>query len=219
MTTVTLWTAAGVLGIGALVTVGIDTQRVLPLRQPLDASVPRLIAGHVGRDVEISASEQAVAGMTDYLMRNYSLPERADSGGYDYSVYVGYYASQRQGRTIHSPKNCLPGAGWEALQNTMHTVELSSGGQAVVNRYLLRRGDQAALVLYWYQGRGRIEASEYRVKLDLLTDAVLRQRSDEALVRVVVPVTTTEDAAIELAARVAGEVAPAVWRSLPDGAP
>lgn len=217
MTTLTAWATAGVLGIGALFTVGVDTQRVLPLREPLDVSVPQLIAGHTGRDVEISPAEQAVAGMTAYLMRHYSGSERADSG-YDYSVYVGYYATQQQGRTIHSPKNCLPGAGWEALQNTTQTIELSGGSRAVVNRYLLRRGDQAALVLYWYQGRGRIEASEYRVKLDLLKDAVLRQRSDEALVRVVVPVTTTESDALDLATRVAGEVATSVWRSLP-GAP
>jgi EpsI family protein len=219
MTTITLWAAAGVLGVGALFTVGVDTQRVLPLRAPLDASVPVELAGHTGREIEISESERAVAGMTDYLMRHYRQAGRVDDGDYDYSVYVGYYASQRQGRTIHSPKNCLPGAGWEALQNTTQTVALEDGGRAVVNRYLLRRGDQAALVLYWYQGRGRIEASEYRVKLDLLRDAVLRQRSDEALVRVVVPVTSTEAAAADLAVRVAAELAPAVWRSLPGSGP
>lgn len=216
MTSMTLWAAAGVLGMGALFTVGIDTQRVLPLQAPLDASVPGQMAGHVGRDIEISKSEQAVAGMTNYLMRHYRRPDRADGGDYDYSVYVGYYASQRQGRTIHSPKNCLPGAGWEALASTTATVE-TADGPATVNRYLLKRKDQAALVLYWYQGRGRIESNEYRVKWDLLRDAALNGRSDEALVRIIVPLTSTEEEAAAIAMAVARNVVPAVAQALPGG--
>ena len=84
-----------------------------------------------------------------------------------------------------------------------------------MNRYVVQRGTQQALVLYWYQGRGRVEANEYRVKWNLLRDAALRRRSDEALVRVVVPITTSDSAATNFAAGVAGELLPAVARSLP----
>ncbi len=86
-----------------------------------------------------------------------------------------------------------------------------------VNRYLLQNGDQRALVLYWYQGRGRVQASEYMVKWDLLRDAALRHRSDEALVRIVVPLVGTgvEEDSFALARSVAEELVPALNKALP----
>jgi EpsI family protein len=84
-----------------------------------------------------------------------------------------------------------------------------------VNRYLLQKGTAQALVLYWYQGRGRIEANEYAVKWDLLRDAALRGRSEEALVRLIVPVTGTPAEAFERASRIARATIPAVERALP----
>ena len=72
-------------------------------------------------------------------------------------------------------------------------------------------------MLYWYQGRGRVENNEYAVKVNLLLDAALKRRSDEALVRIVVPVTAEEDAAFELASRAAREVIPELDRALPGG--
>ena len=88
-------------------------------------------------------------------------------------------------------------------------------GAVAVNRYLLQREEQRALVLYWYQGRGRVQANEYLVKWDLLRDSALRQRSDEALVRIVVPIRDDEDAAFALASQVATEVVPALSAALP----
>ena len=85
-----------------------------------------------------------------------------------------------------------------------------------INQYVLQKGDQRSLVLYWYQGRGRVEASEYKVKWDLLRDAALRRRSEEALVRIVVPMLDSGDAAARLAAHVADVLVPAVDSALPD---
>ena len=130
------------------------------------------------------------------------------------TVYGGYYDSQTQGRTIHSPKNCLPGSGWEALESEMATVE-TPNGPVSVNRYLLQNEDVRALVLYWYQGRGRVQANEYLVKWDLLRDAVLRQRSDEALVRIVVPLSGSEEDSFRLARSVAETLVPALDQALP----
>jgi EpsI family protein len=210
------WTPALLLAVGAVATVGVDQQRSMPLREPLDASVPLEIDGFRGTDIEISDEEVRVAGMTSYVMRLYSetAPDNDDLLAANFSVYVGYYDQQMQGRTIHSPKNCLPGSGWEALVSQPATI-LTPGGTVHVNRYLLQRDDQQALVLYWYQGRGRIESNEYAVKWDLLRDAALRRRSDEALVRVLVPVTSTEEAALELAESVARLIIPAVDVALP----
>jgi EpsI family protein len=207
------WAPAIVLALGALVTLGIDTQRALPLQAPLETAVPARFASLGSKDVEISEEEQRVAGMSDYLMRVFQEPGAAASA-YAFSLYVGYYESQTQGKTIHSPKNCLPGAGWEALTNQRVAIA-TPHGPVQVNRYLLQNKKQRALVLYWYQGRGRVEANEYRVKWDLLRDSALRGRSDEALVRVIVPVTGSEDEAFKLASKVAGEMVPAVNRSLP----
>jgi EpsI family protein len=131
-------------------------------------------------------------------------------------VYVGYYDHQTQGKTIHSPKNCLPGSGWEALEAAPVKVT-TPAGTVTVNRYLLQNKGQQALVFYWYQGRGRVASSEYQVKWELLRDAALRGRSEEALVRVVVYLNdqVDESRAIEQATKVASDLVPAVFQSLP----
>lgn len=177
----------------------------MTLRTPLAASLPADISGFAGSDLLLSDDEERVVGVTDYVVRNY---------GTAFSLYVGYYGRQTQGRTIHSPKNCLPGAGWEALASRTEDIE-TSAGVVTVNRYLIRKGKQQALVLYWYQGRGRVESNEYRVKFDLLRDAVLRRRTEEALVRIVVPVSEAEAKAFDIGLRVVQTVVPAVAKALP----
>lgn len=209
------WLPAVVLAAGAVLTLGIGTQRALPLRAPLAATVPTVIEGYVGEDHEISEAERRVAAMSDYLYRIYNPAPDGDGGSAPYTVLIAYYDSQTQGRTIHSPKNCLPGSGWEALASQRAEIA-TPAGPVTVNRYLIQNKEERALVLYWYQGRGRVEASEYAVKWDLLRDAALRRRSEEALVRIVVPLSGSEDEAFALASRVAGTIVPAVYAALPD---
>lgn len=208
------WAPAAVFGLGAVLMHGLGPQRVMELRAPLESVVPERLDGYEESvDVEVTEGEAEVAGFTDYILRNYVSPR--DEGDF-VSVYVGYYASQTQGRTIHSPKNCLPGGGWEPLENRVARIPVEDGTEHEVNRYILQRNDEQALVLYWYQGRGRVAHDEYAVKWDLLRDAALRQRSDEALVRVVVPVRSTEEEAFETARRAASRMIPAVDRALPE---
>ena len=211
------WAPAIVLGLGFVLNLGADAQRTLHLRTSLDHTIPTTISGQASRDVKLSKAEQRVAGMSSYVMRVYS-PEgkQADQIAAAFSVYVGYYAEQMRGRTIHSPKNCLPGSGWEALTSSAVAVQ-TPNGPVNVNRYILQRGKQRAVVLYWYQGRGRVEANEYRVKWNLLRDAAIRRRSDEALVRVVVPASGTEEEASKVATQVATTLIPAVTKALPEG--
>lgn len=204
------WSPAAILAVAALFTVGIRTQRTLELREPLATAVPTVVAAQTARDAQLSEGERRAVGVTDYLLRDYSAP--ADSAGF--SLYVGYYDRQTQGKTIHSPKNCLPGAGWEALASTSQVIR-TNDHRYTVNRYLIQNGKVQALVLYWYQGRGRVAYNEYRVKWNLLRDAALRQRSDEALVRIVVPITAGEDSAASLATAAAETVIPALWKALP----
>ena len=203
------WIPAGILGVGCALLLSVGRQQAMPLRGELE-TLPVQVDGYRPSDEVISEEEQQVAGMSDYLLRLY----RRDSSD-AFSVYVGYYEQQTQGRTIHSPKNCLPGAGWEALSASRETVPIEGGGSVTVNRYMLANKGQRALVYYWYQGRGRVEASEYRVKWDLMRDAALRGRTEEALVRIVVPITDGLKDPDELARRVAGKLVPAVALKLP----
>jgi EpsI family protein len=213
MSRLVAWLPALLMGVGALFTVGVNLQRALPLRESLAAAVPVEMAGGTGVDASLPEDEARVAGVTAYLLRNYE-PRDMTSGALPFSVYVGYYDSQTQGKTIHSPKNCLPGSGWEALASSEVNID-TPAGPVRVNRYLLQNNEAQALVLYWYQGRGRVESNEYVVKWDLLRDAALRQRSDEALVRVVVPVTDGEERAFQVAAQAASLLVPAVYGALP----
>lgn len=166
---------------GVLLVSGMRTQHVTQPRQPM-VTLPTTFADQAGSDVKVSAEEQRIAGMTDYMMRTFG-PDSAVS----FTTYVGYYNRQVQGQSIHSPKNCLPGAGWDILLSERVTL-LSDPNSPRVNRVLLANKGVRALVYYWYQGRGRIQASEYAVKWDLLRDAARFGRTEEALVRVVVPV-------------------------------
>jgi EpsI family protein len=206
--------AAGAL----LTTVGVRAQRTLPLRVPLATSVPVTLDGYLSRDVVLSPEERAAVGASAYLARVYSPLDSSVSLASYFTVYVGYYARQVRGKTIHSPKNCLPGAGWEPLTSGVATIQ-SPTGPVPVNRYLIQKGREQALVLYWYQGRGRIVANEYHVKWNLLQDATLRRRSDEALVRVVVPIRqgTAESDAIAQATRIAQQMVRSVAAALPQG--
>ena len=230
------WAPAVVLAFGAVMTVGLDTQQAMQLRADLAQTMPATLDGFASRDVELSPEEIRGAGVTSYLFREYQRPRTgalvpvsstgtgsttADSMTNDsanatesFSLYVGYYDSQTQGKTIHSPKNCLPGAGWEALRSRTVTIETPTG-PVRANRYLLQREEQQALVVYWYQGRGRVEANEYVVKANLLRDAALRGRSEEALVRIVVPITTDEESAYRLAVAAAARFVPSLQRALP----
>lgn len=205
------WAPAVILGAGCCLMLLVNRQRDMPLRQPLSV-LPTTLDGYHGVDQEIAPGEQSVAGMDRYLLRSYGLDSTMA-----FSLYVGYYDHQTQGRTIHSPKNCLPGAGWEAVQASTLPLETTADRRVTVNRYLLQNGDRRALVLYWYQGRGRVAANEYRVKWELLRDAALRGRSEEALVRIVVPLDPSMDGqeAEQLASRVAGQVIPDLFRALP----
>src|SRR5262245_23301911 len=139
------------------------------------------------RDAPLESDVLAVLGLDDYVSREYVAPDRADIG-----LYVGYWGSQRQGDTIHSPLNCLPGSGWEPVAKD--TLTISLGGRANppqdirVNRYIVEKGADRQLVLYWYQSHGRVTASEYWSRLYLIRDAVRLNRTDGGIVRVVAPI-------------------------------
>lgn len=207
-----LWLPAGMLSLGAAVNLFFITGRVqpTPLPVPLD-SLPRTLLGLEATAVPISEAEQRLAGMTSFVLRSFA----PSDGPMTFQVYVGYYDEQRQGKSIHSPRNCLPGAGWETVG--FRPLVLASGDSAVtVNRYHLVKESDQSIVYYWYQGRGRVAHDEYKVKYELLRDAALLGRTEEALVRVWVPVVGGDIAAADaIAAEVSREMIAATAAVLP----
>lgn len=210
---------AGVLLVGVLFISGIRSQLVMKPVQPMSA-IPTLYEGSSGKDIPIDTTEQRIAGMSDFILREFPRDSAA------WTIYVGYYDRQVQGKSIHSPKNCLPGAGWEIMENDPVPLADAAPTSPRVNRVVLGNKGSRALVYYWYQGRGRIAHNEYAVKWDLLRDAALYGRTEEALVRLVmyVPAVPTgtpksEDkpmlSADSLARRVMAPLAESVYKVLP----
>ncbi len=138
-------------------------------------------------DEPISRSVLDVLGPGDFLSRNYRKP-----GAPVINLFVAYFASQQSGDTIHSPKHCLPGSGWQPLESGRINIALSNGRSLPVTRYVVAKDSDRELVLYWFQSHGKMTASEYSAKLQLITDAILINRTDGALVRVVTPVLPQE---------------------------
>jgi EpsI family protein len=151
-------------------------------RQSL-SQLPYTIGTWSGSETALDTETLKVVGVTDYANRLY-----VSSTLLPVELYIGYYASQRTGDTIHSPKNCLPGAGWDPIQAGYTTIPLTDGGKIKVNEYIIAQGLNKQLVFYWYQGRGRVVASEYWGKFWMIHDAMVRNRTDGALVRVITPI-------------------------------
>ena len=164
-----------------------------------------------GPDQKFDQQTLTVLGASDYLMRDYR-----GIGGVYANFYVGYYASQRDGATYHSPLNCLPGSGW--VMSSPGKVTISPEGQAPfeANRYIIQNGGNKQLLIYWYQGRGRSVASEYWGKVYTVIDSVRLRRSDGAMVRVMVPVGASEATALEAATNLSGSAAKALPEFIPN---
>ena len=207
---------SALLAIGFLLVFAARSQITVPLAGSLTTVLPAWQGLRITNQ-QIGEEEKRVAGMTDYMARVYWRDSTIA-----FTTYVGYYDRQAQGHTMHSPKNCLPGAGWEILKTDVATI--ASGGKSfVVNKFLLKNGPGEAIVYYWYQGRGRVVASEYTVKWNLLHDAALLGHTEEALVRIVVPLprgrtfpgSPSYAASEELGAQVASQLLSDVARVLP----
>lgn len=128
---------------------------------------------------------QDVLKADDLLNRTYARP----GSQLPANLFVAFFRSQRAGQAPHSPKNCLPGSGW--VPSVADEIPVEAPGAPVpmiVNRYVVQRGDQQSVTLYWYQSRDRVVASEYKAKFFVVTDALRYNRTDTSLVRVVVPV-------------------------------
>jgi len=116
------------------------------------------------------------------------------------NLFIASFQSQRNGKTLHSPKNCLPGNGWTQLSEGEYPIDLGAAGTKNINRFVVSHGESRSVVMYWYQSRDRVVASEFQAKFWVMADAIRLNRTDSALVRVVVPIVNRdEDAATRIA--------------------
>lgn len=164
-----------------------------------------------GSDTQLDAATLEVLRASDYLLRDY---RRTD--GLAGNFYIGYYASQRDGATYHSPLNCLPGSGWNLTEPGKITITRPDGSSFDANKYVIQNGSQRLAMIYWYQGRGRSVASEYWGKVYTVIDSVRLRRSDAAMVRVTLPVTASQSDALNAAAELAGIATGRMGEFVPD---
>jgi EpsI family protein len=156
-----------------------------PPSRPLSAFPVAIGDWRMVREGVIEQDERDVLRADDYLTRQY-----ATSSGKSANLFVAFFQSQRAGQTPHSPKNCLPGAGWTWSVADTIRVEIAGRVRPIeINRYIVSKGGERAVVLYWYQSRDRVVASEYRAAMFTAWDALRYNRTDTELVRVVVSAT------------------------------
>jgi EpsI family protein len=175
-----------------------DVDRV-PKSEPL-SGLSMLIGGWQGREVPLDGYVLDVLGQGVFLNRTY-LPvgggRKGDPQARRYEngpigLFIGYFPTQRTGQAIHSPQNCLPGAGWNFESKGIAELTDSDGRRYRVGAYLISNGKDRDEVLYWYRSHGRSIASDYAAKWYTLTDSILHNRTDAALIRVITPLQPGE---------------------------
>jgi EpsI family protein len=164
----------------------------VPLSAPLAALPHNLGQWAFYREDPVDQETQEVLKADDTVFRFY---RTASQPGIPVSLFVAAYRSQRTGKSPHSPKNCLPGSGWTQLSSNLYTIQLDGQKPIAVNRYIVSHGQDRSLVMYWYQSRDRVVADEFKAKFWVMADSLRFNRTDTALVRVVVPIVDQNEEA------------------------
>jgi EpsI family protein len=220
------WTAVllMVVTLGLLLHRG-DADNVPP-SDPL-SMMPMTIEGMSSHDIPLDDDVLTVLGKGDFLNRLYTVPNpqlvasqpgAGPGAAYPIGVFIGYFATQRSGQSIHSPQHCLPGAGWTFESSRYADLEDINGKRFNVGEYVINNGESKQFVIYWYQAHGRSIANEYRAKAYMLADAIRENRTDGALIRVITPIASTEsvDTARERAVRFTSHMTPYLPQFIPN---
>lgn len=163
----------------------------VPVKKPLSL-FPQQVAGyHLSKSFQSSSEVLDMLGVDDYIQYNY-----IDDSKARVNLYAGFYKAVGVSGSYHSPKNCLPGGGWgiDAVKNVTLNTGIDGGRESTVSQMLIRNGSDYQVVLYWYQNRGRIIASEYWEKIYLVLDALFKGRRDGTFVRIM---TVAQDGDVE----------------------
>jgi EpsI family protein len=178
------------------------------------ANFPTQIADwRMVEDLPLEKEVQDVLRADDTMNRRYL----NSTGSGSVYFFIAFFKTQRTGQSPHSPKNCLPGAGWEQITADRPLVKVPDWPIDIkINRYVVEHGLEKSVVLYWYQSHNRVIANEFAAKFWLVADAIRYHRSDTALVKVVIPVRNDDvEAATATGISFTQEVFPSVVRQLP----
>jgi len=148
------------------------------------SNFPKQIGEWVGKEERFDQEIYDLLGVDDSFLCNYNTRK-----GGQVNLYVGFYQSQREGDTIHSPRHCMPGAGWNIIDTSSEQLTIPNRKPAKIKvaRLTLEKGTQRQVVLYWFQSRGRIIRSEYMDKVYLVMDSIAKRRTDGSFVRLIAP--------------------------------
>ena len=205
------WVVAILLAATALLLYKRESYELIPNSEPL-SQVPREIDSRTATDVPIDQETLDVLGAGDFMSRLYV------GDGPPVGLFIGYFPSQRTGVTIHSPKHCLPGAGWAFESSQYVDLKDVDGKSHRVGEYIISNGESRQFVIYWYQAHGRSVANEYMAKVYMVTDAMPMNRTDGALVRVITPIDSRDGvaAAKARAEEFTAQLAPMLPRFIPN---
>lgn len=169
-----------------------NRREIVPARENF-VNFPIRMGTWVGSNVDIAPGDRETLGPEDFLLRDYH--DAAADDDSEVGLFMAYFPSQRLGDTIHSPQNCLLGAGWQPVH--FGRIEIAGPGRAplLVNRYVIAKGNRQGLVLYWFWAHGRSVTSEYWAKFYLVQDSLHLHRSDGSLIRVSTELRQNESAA------------------------
>jgi len=195
------WIVLLLLCATALVLHSRGDQDDVPYSRPLSA-MPQNFGTWYSRDVPLEEDVLSVLGKGDFLNRVYynqpasgqliSTQAAASANAQPIGLFIGYFPTQRTGQSIHSPQNCLPGAGWTFDSSRYTTLQDKNGKTYQVGEYLISNGTTRQFVIYWYQAHSRSIANEYKAKLYMVADAIRMNRTDGAIVRIITPVTGSD---------------------------
>jgi exosortase D (VPLPA-CTERM-specific) len=164
---------------------------IVPQRQPL-ALFPMEFRGWRGIPQTLDSESLKALGLTDYVLADYT-----NEAGGPVNFYIAYYASQRAGVHAHSPQLCIPGGGWSIISQSIIALPLTEGGSISANRVVIEKQGVRQIVYYWFEERGRHIAKEGTLKYYALKDALVDNRSDGALIRIVAPIHAEDEAAAD----------------------
>jgi len=171
------------------------------LARPLEKIDANIAGWHAVGDAALGARVLKVLLPTSYLARTYRKKDL------ELGLFIAFYAQQKAGESMHSPKHCLPGNGWEIWNYDTARVPLANGTRVKVNKYSIYNSNQRLVMLYWYQSKQRIIASEYLGKILLVRDALFDGRTAASIVRITVPdVPGSTSQAIDFASHMIPEV-------------
>ncbi len=201
-----------VLGFQIVGLVAISRQEAVPLTQPLSTFPASAGTWSQVQEYSIDKATLDVLRADEVLSRAYIDSDTRAA----VTLFVAYFKSQRTGQAPHSPKNCLPGSGWVPSESSIVPIDIPGRAEPIrVNHYIVSKGEDRSVVLYWYQTARRVVASEYIAKIYLVADAIRYNRTDTALVRVVVPAGQDAAAASETGKRFVREIFGSITKYLP----